>query len=46
MPLLIKMNASDDEWHPVLLVLKDTSKKVLRRRICWDFVDLQQIDAI
>lgn len=34
------MSTSNDEWHPVLLVLK----KVLRMHPHWDFIDLRRVD--
>lgn len=30
-PVLIKINTGDNEWHPILLVLKDTLENVLGR---------------
>ena len=46
MPARIVIDASNYEWHPVLLVLKDMLEKVPGRSTCRDFVDLQQVDVI
>ena len=45
-PVWIKINTGNDEWLPSFLVFENTLEKVLRRRRCRDFFNLQQIGVI